>query len=265
MDPRSRHPRARRARRREVPPPAVHRHPGRDQERRGPRPPVRRGPRRRRAVRRLVDRGVRAHRRVGHVPRSPTSQTFQVLPWPDASGARVGGITCDIANPDGTPFEGCPRSVLKRAIARAAAMDFRMVAGPGGRVLPVPAQGRRALHRHPRHRRLLRPGAGRSGRGRAARDRAGARADGLPGRGRASRGGAGPARGRLPLRRRAAHGRQRQHLPLRGEERRPPQRAARHLHAQADLRGERVGHAHAPDALQGRRPTPSSTPSANGS
>jgi glutamine synthetase len=33
-------------------------------------------------------------------------------------------------NPDGTPFEGCPRSALKRAIARAKAMDFRMVAGP---------------------------------------------------------------------------------------------------------------------------------------
>ena len=60
----------------------------------------------------------------------PDLNTFQVLPWPDASGAKVGGVTCDIANPDGTPFDGCPRSALKRAIARAAAMDFRMVAGP---------------------------------------------------------------------------------------------------------------------------------------
>jgi glutamine synthetase len=60
----------------------------------------------------------------------PDLATFQVLPWPDASGAKVGGVTCDIANPDGTPFEGCPRSALKRAIARAKAMDLRMVAGP---------------------------------------------------------------------------------------------------------------------------------------
>ena len=60
----------------------------------------------------------------------PDLGTFQVLPWPDASGARVASVTCDIANPDGTPFEGCPRSALKRAIARAKAMDFRMVAGP---------------------------------------------------------------------------------------------------------------------------------------
>ena len=58
----------------------------------------------------------------------PDLGTFRVLPWPDASGARVGAITCDIANPDGTPFAGCPRTALKRAIARAAALDFRMVA-----------------------------------------------------------------------------------------------------------------------------------------
>ena len=60
----------------------------------------------------------------------PDLATFRVMPWPDASGAKVAGVTCDIANPDGTPFEGCPRSALKRAIARAKAMDFRMVAGP---------------------------------------------------------------------------------------------------------------------------------------
>jgi glutamine synthetase len=60
----------------------------------------------------------------------PDLATFQMLPWPDTSGARVAAVTCDIANPDGTPFEGCPRTALKRAIARAKAMDFRMLAGP---------------------------------------------------------------------------------------------------------------------------------------
>lgn len=60
----------------------------------------------------------------------PDLDTFQVLPWPDASGAKVAGITCDIANPDGSPFEGCPRSTLKRAIAKAQAQGFRMLAGP---------------------------------------------------------------------------------------------------------------------------------------
>ena len=38
----------------------------------------------------------------------PDLRTFRVLPWPDASGAHVGAIICDIANPDGTPFAGCP-------------------------------------------------------------------------------------------------------------------------------------------------------------
>ena len=79
----------------------------------------------------------------------PDLDTFQVLPWRDASGARVGGITCDIANPDGTPFEGCPRSALKRAIARAKAMDFRMVAGPEAEFFLFQRRDGAAVHRPP--------------------------------------------------------------------------------------------------------------------
>ena len=39
---------------------------------------------------------------------------------PTRGSERVGRIICDIANPDGTPFAGCPRSTLKRVIALAA-------------------------------------------------------------------------------------------------------------------------------------------------
>jgi len=60
----------------------------------------------------------------------PDLSTFQVFPWTDASGARVGRIICDIANPDGTPFVGCPRTVLKRAMAQAAGLGLQMKAGP---------------------------------------------------------------------------------------------------------------------------------------
>jgi len=60
----------------------------------------------------------------------PDLSTFQVFPWTDASGARVGRIICDIANPDGTPFAGCPRTVLKRAISMAAERGLQMKAGP---------------------------------------------------------------------------------------------------------------------------------------
>jgi glutamine synthetase len=60
----------------------------------------------------------------------PDLSTFQVFPWPDPTGARVGRIICDIASPDGSPFAGCPRSALKRVIAMAADRGFTMMAGP---------------------------------------------------------------------------------------------------------------------------------------
>jgi len=61
----------------------------------------------------------------------PDLDTFRVYPWPSPqAGGRVGRLICDIANPDGTPSAGCPRTVLKRAIAVAAAAGFTMHAGP---------------------------------------------------------------------------------------------------------------------------------------
>jgi glutamine synthetase len=60
----------------------------------------------------------------------PDLSTFRVFPWADASGEKVARIICDIANPDGTPFAGCPRTALKRVIAQAAAQGWVMNAGP---------------------------------------------------------------------------------------------------------------------------------------
>jgi len=60
----------------------------------------------------------------------PDLSTFQVFPWTDPSGARVGRLICDIADPDGSPFAGCPRGTLKRVIAMAAERGFTMKAGP---------------------------------------------------------------------------------------------------------------------------------------
>ena len=183
----------------------------------------------------------------------PDLSTFQVLPWTYAGSERVGRVICDIANPDGTPFAGCPRSTLKRAIDLASSKGFAMRAGPEAEFFLFQRRaGRAADHRDPRLRGLLRPDAGGSRRGRAARDRALAGADGVSRRGRAPRGGARTARDRLPARRRAAHGRQRQHVPVRGEERRQPPRPARHVHAQAGLRRQRQRHAHPPVAVLAR-------------
>jgi glutamine synthetase len=60
----------------------------------------------------------------------PDLATFQVFPWSYAGSERVGRIICDIAKPDGTPFAGCPRTTLKRAIALAADKGLTMHAGP---------------------------------------------------------------------------------------------------------------------------------------
>jgi glutamine synthetase len=45
----------------------------------------------------------------------PDLDTFNVYPWTEA-GAVEARLICDIATPDGEPFEGCPRTTLRRAI-----------------------------------------------------------------------------------------------------------------------------------------------------
>ena len=48
----------------------------------------------------------------------PDPKTFQILPWRPADGADVPAarVFCDVLNLDGTPFEGCPRNVLRRSL-----------------------------------------------------------------------------------------------------------------------------------------------------
>ena len=59
----------------------------------------------------------------------PDLETFEVFPW-DTDHGKVGRLICDIANPDGGVFAGCPRSALKRVVAKAEAMGYRIMAGP---------------------------------------------------------------------------------------------------------------------------------------
>ena len=117
------------------------------------------------------------------------------------------------------------------------------------RVLPLPDEERHGDHRNARCRELLRSQPRRSGRGRAARDRPRARSDGLSRRSGASRSRPRPARDRLPVRRRAHDRRQHHDLPLHRQERGDPKRASCDVHAQADLRHQRLRHAHAHVAL----------------
>lgn len=60
----------------------------------------------------------------------PDLNTFVILPWCEREGENVARIICDIYNADGTPFEGCPRCNLKRMIAKAEKMGYKMNVGP---------------------------------------------------------------------------------------------------------------------------------------
>ena len=184
----------------------------------------------------------------------PDLNTFQVFPWSYAGSERVGRIICDIANPDGTAVRRLP-AVDAEARDRARRREgFRDAGGTGGGVLPVsaPRNGEPTTETHDSggYFDLTPVDLGEDVRREII---AGARADGISRRGRASRGRAGPARDRFPPRRRADDGRQRQHVPLRRQERREPQRPARDLHAEADLRHQRQRHAHAPGAVCGQQ------------
>ncbi|MEX0833759.1 MAG: glutamine synthetase family protein [Actinomycetota bacterium] len=58
----------------------------------------------------------------------PDPATFQIIPW--RGEAEVARMFCDISNPDGTPFDGDPRFVLKRQLKRAADLGFTFYVGP---------------------------------------------------------------------------------------------------------------------------------------
>jgi len=59
----------------------------------------------------------------------PDPTTFQILPW-SRSHYPVARMFCDILNPDGQPFEGDPRYVLKRNLKRASDLGYTFNVGP---------------------------------------------------------------------------------------------------------------------------------------
>src|SRR3712207_6007632 len=55
----------------------------------------------------------------------PDPSTFAVIPWrPEDDGGGVGRMFADILTPEGEPYEGDPRHVLRRAQDRMRAMGF---------------------------------------------------------------------------------------------------------------------------------------------
>jgi glutamine synthetase len=59
----------------------------------------------------------------------PDPATFQFLPW-RPKDRPVARMFCDIVNPDGTPYPGDPRHVLKRVLAQAAKAGYTYYVGP---------------------------------------------------------------------------------------------------------------------------------------
>lgn len=60
----------------------------------------------------------------------PDPNTFAIYPWRSFEEGAVARMICDIYNPDGTPFAGDPRYVLRRALQEAAEMGYSFNVGP---------------------------------------------------------------------------------------------------------------------------------------
>ncbi|MHB8246383.1 MAG: glutamine synthetase family protein [Acidimicrobiales bacterium] len=64
----------------------------------------------------------------------PDPKTFQILPLRpgrrDHDSTSVARVFCDILNLDGSPFEGCPRQVLRRTLERAHGLGYSFYAAP---------------------------------------------------------------------------------------------------------------------------------------
>src|SRR2546421_380675 len=54
----------------------------------------------------------------------PDASTFRILPWRTGETHKVGRVFCYILKPGGEPYEGDPRWVMRRALARAADLGF---------------------------------------------------------------------------------------------------------------------------------------------
>lgn len=59
----------------------------------------------------------------------PDLDTFVIFPWRPQQG-KVARLICDVYMPDGTPFEGDPRYILKKVINKAKDMGYTMNVGP---------------------------------------------------------------------------------------------------------------------------------------
>jgi glutamine synthetase len=60
----------------------------------------------------------------------PDPSTFVVIPWESQEGMATARMICDVYTPDGEPFAGDPRGVLKKMVKKAEDMGFLYNCGP---------------------------------------------------------------------------------------------------------------------------------------
>ncbi|MFW6269564.1 MAG: type I glutamate--ammonia ligase [Bacillota bacterium] len=61
---------------------------------------------------------------------NPDYDTFALFPWRPSENGSVARLICDIHTPDGEPFIGDPRTVLKNVLQEAEDMGYSMNVGP---------------------------------------------------------------------------------------------------------------------------------------
>jgi glutamine synthetase len=60
----------------------------------------------------------------------PDLATYALIPWDRGAGVTTARLICDVYTPDGRPFPGDPRHVLRRALAEAEELGFDYKTGP---------------------------------------------------------------------------------------------------------------------------------------
>src|ERR687883_297791 len=60
----------------------------------------------------------------------PDLETFGIIPWERGTSDATAKVICDVYTPDGEPFAGDPRGVLRRQLQRAEEMGLRYKTGP---------------------------------------------------------------------------------------------------------------------------------------
>jgi len=80
----------------------------------------------------------------------PDVDTFSPVPWSQLEGTRTARIICDVYGPNGEPFVGDPRSILKRVLARVSEMGLTYATGPELEffLFPIDADGHVHMHPH---------------------------------------------------------------------------------------------------------------------